>query len=67
MSEAQSRKYECCFCGDSIAGDDPCLVHLLLLGPEDSSQELWGHASCLRRAVRPAVPLFIPEECEERE
>jgi hypothetical protein len=65
MSEGQLQRFECCFCGGSIPTDDPCLVHLILLGPEDSSQELWGHASCLRRVVRPAVPLLVPEECEE--
>lgn len=45
--------------------DDPCLVHLILVGPGDASQELWGHAMCLRRVVQPSVPLLIPEECEE--
>jgi hypothetical protein len=48
-----------------MSADDPCLVHLLLLGAGDATQELWGHAVCLRRVVRPAVPLLLPEECEE--
>ncbi len=67
LAEAAPRGFQCCFCGANVPADDPCLAHLLLLGSEDSSQELWGHAACLRRAVQPGVPLLIPEECEDEE
>ena len=64
-AEAVQRTFECCFCGANVPGDDPRFIRLLLRGPEDSSQELWGHARCVRRAVQPSVPLLLPEEYED--
>jgi hypothetical protein len=64
-AEATPHGFQCCFCDGNVPADDPCLVRLLLLGLEDSSQELWGHAGCLRRVVQPGVPLLIPEEGEK--
>jgi hypothetical protein len=66
-AETAPHGFQCCFCGVNVLADDPCLVHLILLGPEDSSQELWGHTVCLRRVVWPGVPLLLRESCEEQE
>ena len=66
-SAMATQQFQCCFCGGSLLEEDPCLVHLLLLSAEEATQELWGHAACLRRVVHPAVPLLLPEECEEPE
>jgi hypothetical protein len=60
------RGFQCCFCGGNVPVDDPCLIHLVLLGQGDSSQELWGHAECLRRVIHPSIWLLLPEECEEQ-
>lgn len=65
LGEPTPRGFQCCFCGANVPADDPYLIHLLLLGPEDVSQELWGHAACLRRVVHSGVPLLIPEETED--
>lgn len=62
-----TQQFECCFCGRSLPADDPCLVRLLLLGTGDATQELWGHAACLRRVIRSAVPLLLPEHFTEPE
>jgi hypothetical protein len=57
MSEGLRPQQQCCFCGQTIEGEEP---RVLTLEVEDGgSQELYSHEVCLRRAVHPWVPLAL--------
>jgi hypothetical protein len=48
-------RYQCCFCGQSIAGEPPREMVLTLEG--DATQHLYCHEGCLRQALHPSVPV----------
>ena len=53
-------RYQCCFCGQSVAYDapDPCRL-LVTAWDEMDQQELYAHVSCLKVAVHRSVPLLV--------
>jgi hypothetical protein len=58
-------RWACCFCGEGIPETryEPVEINLSL-GPE-SSQQLYAHLACLRRALHPNAILGIPDAVDE--
>ena len=61
--EAARNAYQCCFCGLSIEAipPNPCSLELRINFPSEPemSQELYGHAACLKNGVVPTLPTLI--------
>lgn len=52
----------CCFCGEYAPISSYDFLSLVVNLPEGASQELCAHGECLRRVVRPSVPMLPPED-----
>jgi hypothetical protein len=48
-------KFVCCFCAETIGGEEPRLIVLPL--EDGGSQNLYCHEACFRRVLHPSVPL----------
>ena len=50
-------KYQCCFCGDTVAHQDgDPLMFSLALDDEGAVQDFFCHTECLRTRLHPSVP-----------
>ena len=49
-------KYQCCFCGASIRGDQRRVELSIGLAAGDGPQGLYAHAACLTNVLHPSVP-----------
>jgi hypothetical protein len=54
--KADATRFQCCFCGDSIASD--AITLNILLG-EGGTQQIFCHLDCLQRVLHSSVPLAI--------
>jgi hypothetical protein len=64
MSTPDATKFQCCFCGDTIASsEDPYQISAskgFFFEAGQPSESFWCHSQCLKQKLHPSVP-FDPE------
>ena len=71
MEVIMAERFQCCFCGTTIAPRVPDVGSLLYTTCMDrseqdqQSQQVYCHASCLRRLLHSSVQLYVLDLVEE--